>query len=80
MRMVNPILAAVWLAAGIAFFVLFWDRSNLWMFAWAALLLSLFNLVKWWAQSQARRRRDEACSARKRPYHEGEPPPVRHAP
>jgi hypothetical protein len=76
---VSLILALFWLLAAVVFFFLFGDRPELLLLVGIALLMSVFNWVKWWAQRRAwlaRQRRDTPRGALEQTYQEGEPPPV----
>ena len=81
----NLLLAVVWLAVGVLLLVWQWydpnapSRSILntgisW--GWLALLLALYNLVRWWAGRSAAAERRLEAEARARYHREHHPRPV----
>jgi hypothetical protein len=75
-RTVSLILALFWLLAAVFFYFLFADRPELLIIAGLALLMSLFNCVKWWAQRRAWLAR-QPRGALEETYEEGKSPPIR---
>jgi membrane protein implicated in regulation of membrane protease activity len=74
---IYPIFAVIWFVVAVVWFGVVWERSDLPVLpAYFALLLCVYNLVRWWTRRR-RRRPDplqEALEARRRVHQAEERP------